>query len=135
VEAVVTYDNPGTFRIMVVRIRDMRVIMEYAYCPVHYASLNLLDPFMTYRPGNSYARPKFGVYRRIVHMTPFGVPDMHINPDGTPDFEKSNFVQAFQREFKERGKISTWFTDIEMDRLKRDDGIVCTVSNCPCQIN
>jgi len=127
-EAVVTYDNPGSFRIRLVRIRDMRVIMEFAFCPIHYASLNLPDPFMTYRPGNSYARPKFGIYRRIVHMNPFGVPDMHITPDGTPCFERSNFVRVFLRE---NWTTSVWFADIEMDRLRRDDGIVCYLRTEP----
>jgi hypothetical protein len=27
-----------------------------------------------FRPGNTYIRPKFGFYRRISHITSFGVP-------------------------------------------------------------
>ena len=134
-EVFVTYDDPGAFRISVVRLRDMREIMAFAFCPVHFASLGLLDPFMTYRPGNSYARPKFGLYRRIVHMTPFGVPDMYIDRYGTPDFERSRFVQAFMSERGgKRWTTTMWFTDIEMDRFRRNDGIVCTVVGCPCHL-
>lgn len=130
-EVVVTYDNPGDFRIRVVRVRDMRMIMEFAFCPVHYNGLGLPDPFMTFRPGNRYARPKFGLYRRIVHMVS-GSPDLHYLDDGiTPCLERSGFIETFQREFRERGGISIWFADIEMDRL-REGGIVCTVTNCPC---
>lgn len=130
-EAVVTYSSgaDADFRIRVVRIRDMEPILQFAFCPDDFAlRANPQDRFMTFRPGNRYARPKFGLYRRIVRG---GMSGLHYLDDGeTPCYERSQFI--FQREFRERGKVSIWFADIEMDRLK-SGGIVCAVANCPCQ--
>ncbi|MCL2804665.1 MAG: polysaccharide lyase [Treponema sp.] len=106
-QETVTYDNPGTFSIKLVRIRDMKVLMEYTYSPAIY---NEPDPFVMYRPFNSYIRPKFGVYRRILHMTPFGLPD------------PANPVLTFLGEEKnERGEreMAVLFADFEMDKLIR----------------
>jgi len=100
-EETVTYDNPGTYRIRLVRIRDMRVLMEYIYSPEQYEEL---DPFAMFRNGNSYIRPKFGVYRRVMHMTPFGLP----NPDDP--------VRDY---LAENNCVSVLFADFEMDKLKR----------------
>ncbi|MDR2542222.1 MAG: hypothetical protein LBC80_02055 [Treponema sp.] len=100
-EQTATYDNPGTFTIRLVRIRDMRVLMEYTYSPAQYEEY---DPFVMFRRGNSYIRPKFGIYRRIYHMTPFGLPDFD-NPVITYHGEKNEMIVLF--------------ADIEMDKLRR----------------
>jgi len=64
-----------------------------------------------YRPGNVYIRPKFGIYRRVFHMTPFGLPDF-VNPVITFFGEKRN----------ERGEreMVVLYADIEMDKLIRN---------------
>ncbi|MDR0455338.1 MAG: hypothetical protein LBH20_01475 [Treponema sp.] len=100
-EETVTYDNPGAYRIRLVRIRDMKVLLEYIYSPEQYEEV---DPFTMFRKGNSYIRPKFGFYRRILHMTPFGLPDM------------DDPVTEFRAEGNE---IVVLYADIEMDKLKR----------------
>jgi len=106
-EQTLTYDNPGAFTIKLVRIRDMKVLMEYTYSPELY---NEVDPFMMYRPQNIYIRPKFGVYRRVLHMTPFGLPNLN-DPVLTFLGEEKN----------ERGERETTvlFADFEMDKLIR----------------
>ena len=107
VHQTVTYDNPGTFDIRLVRIRDMKILMEYTYSPEQY---NEPDPFMMYRPQNIYIRPKFGIYRRIMHMTPFGLPDLN-NP-----------VLAFNGERRNANghrEVIVLFADFEMDKLIR----------------
>ena len=100
-EETVTFDNPGTYRIKLVRIRDMKTLMEYIYSPEQYEEI---DPFAMFRRGNSYIRPKFGVYRRIMHMTPFGLP----NPDDP--------VTEYLAEYNQ---VTVLFADIEMDKLRR----------------
>jgi hypothetical protein len=100
-EETVTYDNPGSFHIKLVRIRDMRVLMEYLYSPEQYEEV---DPFVMFRKGNSYIRPKFGVYRRVMHMTSFGLP----NPEDP--------VTEFNAE---HNAVTVLFADFEMDKLKR----------------
>jgi len=100
-ETTITYDNPGAYRIKLVRVRDMRVLLEYIYSPEHYDEF---DPFVMFRNGNSYARPKFGIYRRIMQMTPFGLPDP-ANP--VPDF------------LAENNEVTVLFADFEMDKLRR----------------
>jgi hypothetical protein len=106
-EETVTYDNPGAFSIRLIRIRDMRVLMEYTFSPELY---NEFDPFMMYRPPNIYIRPKFGFYRRIVHMTPFGLPN-HDDPVLTYFGEPRNANG-------DREAIIL-FADFEMDKLRR----------------
>ena len=100
-ETTITYDNPGAYRIRLVRIRDMRVLLEYIYSPEHYEEF---DPFVMFRNGNSYVRPKFGVYRRIMQMTPFGLPD------------PANPVTDF---LAENNEVTVLFADFEMDKLRR----------------
>jgi hypothetical protein len=100
-EETVTYDNPGAYSIKLVRIRDMKVLMEYIYSPEQYEET---DPFVMFRKGNSYIRPKFGFYRRILHMTPFGLPNM------------DDPVTEFRAEGNE---IVVLYADIEMDKLIR----------------
>ena len=100
-ETTITFDNPGAYSIRLVRIRDMRILLEYIYSPQQYEEL---DPFVMFRNGNSYIRPKFGVYRRVMHMTPFGLP----NPD--------NPVRDF---LGENNEMTVLFADIEMDKLRR----------------
>jgi hypothetical protein len=100
-EETITYDNPGAYSIKLVRIRDMKVLMEYIYSPEQYDET---DPFVMFRKGNSYIRPKFGIYRRILHMTPFGLPNM------------DDPVTEFLAEYNE---IVVLYADIEMDKLKR----------------
>jgi hypothetical protein len=102
-EEVVTYDNPGTYRIKLVRIRDMKVLLEYIHSPRQYDET---DPFVMYRKGNSYIRPKFGIYRRILHMTPFGLPNME------------DIVREYWAEDPEKGVV-VLYADIEMDKLIR----------------
>ena len=106
-EQTLTYDNPGTFSIKLVRIRDMRILMEYTYSPELY---NEVDPFMMYRPQNIYIRPKFGIYRRILHMTPFGLPNI--------DDPVLTFLGE-ERNHKGEREVTVLFADIEMDKLKR----------------
>jgi hypothetical protein len=101
VEETVTYADPGAFRIRIVRIRDMKVLLEYMYSPEHYQEL---DPFVMYRKGNTYIRPKFGIYRRFLHMTPFGLPD------------RDNPVTAF---YAENNELVVLYADFEMDKFKR----------------
>jgi hypothetical protein len=103
----VTYDNPGTFSIELIRVRDMKVLMSYTFSPEHY---NEPDPFMMYRPPNIYIRPKFGLYRRIFHMTPFGLPDFD-NP----------IVTFYGEELNARGEreVAVLFAYFEMDKLIR----------------
>lgn len=99
-EETCTYDNPGAYRISVVRIRDMNVLMEYEYNPEVYDEE---DPFVMFRKGNTYVRAKTGVYRRIMHMTPFGLP----NP------------QDPVLEFNDEGdEVRVLYTDFEMDKWK-----------------
>jgi len=111
----VTYDYPGAYRIRLVRLRDMKILMEYIYSPELYQEP---DPFVMYRKGNSYIRPKFGIYRRIMHVSPFGLPD------------EEDPVTAFLAETKAetldyRGnpvqsqEVVVLYADIEMDKLKR----------------
>jgi hypothetical protein len=100
-EETVTYDNPGAYRIKLVRIRDMKVLLEYIYSPEQYDEV---DPFVMFRKGNSYVRPKFGFYRRILHMTPFGLPNMD---DPVIEFRAEN------------NEIIVLYADIEMDKLIR----------------
>jgi hypothetical protein len=100
-EETVTYDNPGAYRIRLVRIRDMKVLLEYIYSPEQYDEL---DPFVMFRKGNSYIRPKFGLYRRILHMTSFGLPNM------------DDPVTEYRAEHNE---IVALYADLEMDKLKR----------------
>jgi hypothetical protein len=100
-ETTITFDNPGTYMIRLVRIRDMRILMEYIHSPENYEEL---DPFVMFRNGNSYIRPKFGIYRRIQHMTPFGLPD------------PSNPVLDF---LGENNEMEVLFADFEMDKLRR----------------
>jgi hypothetical protein len=100
-EETVTYDNSGTYRIRLVRIRDLKVLMEYIYSPEQYDEV---DPFVMFRKGNSYIRPKFGFYRRILHMTPFGLPNMD---DPVTEFRAEN------------NEVVVLYADIEMDKLKR----------------
>ncbi|MCL2444147.1 MAG: hypothetical protein FWD13_11895, partial [Treponema sp.] len=106
-ETTITFDNPGAYRIKLVRIRDMKVLMEYIYSPEQYDEF---DPFVMYRTGNSYIRPKFGIYRRIMHMTPFGLP----NPDNP-------VLVYFGEERNERGEreMTVLYADFEMDKLRR----------------
>ncbi|MDR2020991.1 MAG: hypothetical protein LBQ14_09530 [Treponema sp.] len=73
VEETITYDNPGAYQFKVVRIRDLKVLMHYVYFPQKYEEKKYLDPFVTYRQGNTYIRPKFGFYRRIRHLDSFSV--------------------------------------------------------------
>jgi len=107
-QQTITYDNPGTFSIKLTRIRDMKVLLEYTYSAGIYDEP---DPFVMYRPGNVYIRPKFGIYRRVFHMTPFGLPDFD-NPVITFYGEKRN----------ERGEreMIVLYADIEMDKLIRN---------------
>ncbi|MDR2701389.1 MAG: hypothetical protein LBB72_03050 [Spirochaetaceae bacterium] len=100
-EETITYDNPGTYRIRLVRIRDLKVLLEYIYSPEHYEEV---DPFVMFRKGNSYIRPKFGFYRRILHMTSFGLPNMD---DPVTEFRAEN------------NEVVVLYADIEMDKLKR----------------
>ena len=102
-EQTVTYDNPGAFKIKLVRIRDMTVLMEYEYFPEEYARENFVDPFVMFRPGNTYIRAKIGFYRRIMHMTPFGLP----NPNDP--------VLEYEHEGDE---VSILYADFEMDKWK-----------------
>jgi hypothetical protein len=103
----VTYDNPGSFSIKLVRIRDMRVLMEYTYSPELY---NERDPFMMFRPPNIYIRPKFGIYRRIYHMTPFGLPNL--------DDPVLTYLGEGRNERGEREMV-VLYADFEMDKLIR----------------
>jgi hypothetical protein len=100
-EETVTYDSPGAYRIRLVRIRDMKVMLEYIYSPEQY---NEIDPFVMFRKGNSYIRPKFGLYRRILHMTSFGLPNME---DPVTEYRAEN------------NEIVVLYADLEMDKLKR----------------
>jgi hypothetical protein len=100
-EETVTYDNPGAYRIRLVRIRDMKVLLEYIYSPEQYDEF---DPFVMFRKGNSYIRPKFGIYRRILHMTPYGLPNMD---DPVTEY------------LAENNEIVALYADLEMDKLKR----------------
>ena len=102
-EQTVTYDNPGAFRIKLVRISDMRILMDYEYLPEQYEKEGHKDPFVMFRPGNTYIRAKIGVYRRIMHMTPFGLPD----PEDP--------VQEF---YDEGGEVRVLYADFEMDKWK-----------------
>ena len=99
-EETVTYDSPGAYRIKLVRIRDMSVLLQWEYNPAIY---NEEDPFVMFRKGNTYVRQKTGVYRRIMHMTPFGLP----NPDDP--------VQEYYNEGRE---VRVLFADFEMDKWK-----------------
>jgi hypothetical protein len=73
VEETITYDAPGAYQFKAVRIRDLKVLMHYVYFPQKYEEEKYLDPFVTYRQGNTYIRPKFGFYRRIRHLDSFSV--------------------------------------------------------------
>jgi len=106
-EQILTYDNPGSFSIKLVRIRDMKILMEYTYSPEHYKEI---DPFMMYRPQNIYIRPKFGIYRRVLHMTPFGLPN--------PDDPVLTFLGEEKNARGER-EVTVLFADFEMDKLIR----------------
>jgi hypothetical protein len=57
-----------------------------------------------FRNGNSYIRPKFGVYRRVMHMTPFGLPN--------PDDPVTDYLA-------ENNSVTVLFADFEMDKLKK----------------
>jgi len=57
-----------------------------------------------FRNGNSYIRPKFGVYRRVMHMSPFGLPD--------PNNPVMDYIA-------ENNEVTVLFADIEMDKLRR----------------
>ena len=103
VEQTVTYDSPGAFRIKVVRIRDMQVLLEWEYFPEEYNSFRNEDPFVMFRPGNTYIRAKFGFYRRIMHMTPFGLPD------------PNNPVLEY---LDEGDEVRILYADLEMDKWK-----------------
>jgi hypothetical protein len=99
-EETVTYDSPGAYKIRLIRIRDMRVLLEWEYNPATYEEE---DPFVMFRKGNTYVRQKNGVYRRIMHMTPFGLP----NP-ADPVLEY----------FQEGNEVRVLFTDFEMDKWR-----------------
>jgi hypothetical protein len=73
VEETAIYDNPGAYQFKAVRIRDLKVLMHYVYFPQKYEEKKYLDPFVMYRQGNTYIRPKFGFYRRIRHLDNFSV--------------------------------------------------------------
>jgi len=100
-EETITYDSPGAYRLRLVRIRDMKVLMEYIYSPEQYQEF---DPFVMYRPENSYIRPKFGLYRRIMHLTPFGLPN--------PEDPVTEFLA-------ENNEVVVLYADFEMDKLIR----------------
>jgi hypothetical protein len=78
---------------------------------------------MMFRPGNTYIRPKFGIYRRIFHMTSFGLPDMG-DLDRTPrEIMDSHMVRAYLNEsinpangLRETAVLYAYF---EMDKLVR----------------
>ena len=94
VEETVVYDSPGAFQFRAVRIRDMKTLMHYIYFPQKYDEI---DPFVMFRNGNTYIRPKFGIYRRIKHLDSFGIP--------------VEYIKDLQDE-------TVLFADFEMDRLK-----------------
>jgi hypothetical protein len=73
VEETITYDAPGAYQFKAVRVRDLKVLMHYVYFPQKYEEKKYLDPFVIYRQGNTYIRPKFGFYRRIRHLDSFSV--------------------------------------------------------------
>jgi len=102
-EETVTYDSPGAYRLKLVRIRDMKVLMEWEYFPEQYEKEGQEDPFVMFRKGNTYIRQKTGVYRRIMHMTPFGLP----NPDDP--------VLEF---YNEGDELRVLYTDFEMDKWR-----------------
>jgi hypothetical protein len=95
--------------------------MSYTFSPQHY---NEPDPFMMYRPPNIYIRPKFGIYRRIFHMTPFGLPDFD-NPVVT--FYGEEIVKRGGKEMRETAVLFAYF---EMDKLIRYGSIQCECRNC-----
>jgi len=123
-EETVTYDNPGAYRIRLVRIRDMKVLLEYIYSPEQYKEL---DPFVMFRKGNSYIRPKFGLYRRILHMTPFGLPNMddpvteyraeHEQDEAAVPYTVIN--ENEETVLNIENEVVVLYADIEMDKLKR----------------
>jgi hypothetical protein len=99
----VTYDNPGSYRIKLVRIRDLRVMMEFEFNPQTFSELNFEDPFVMFRKGNTYIRKKTGFYRRIMHVGPFGVPD------------RDRMILAYMHE---GNAASILYTDLEMDKWR-----------------
>jgi len=111
----VTYDYPGAYRIRLVRLRDMKVLMEYIYSPELYQEP---DPFVMYRKGNSYIRPKFGIYRRIMHVSPFGLPD---EEDPVTEFLAENKAATldYRGNPVQSQEVVVLYADIEMDKLKR----------------
>ncbi|MDR1787481.1 MAG: hypothetical protein LBR16_03415 [Treponema sp.] len=63
VEETISYGEPAAYAFKALRLRDLAPLMQYTYDSAAYTAE---DPFVTYRPGNTYARAKFGFYRRIV---------------------------------------------------------------------
>jgi hypothetical protein len=58
----------SAYRISITRIRDNAILLSWAYTPEAYSVLEgdaEKWPFVTYRSGNSYGRPKYGLYRLV----------------------------------------------------------------------
>ena len=110
-EETVTYDNPGAYRIKLVRISDMRVLLEWEYNPANYEEE---DPFVMFRRGNTYVRQKTGVYRRIMHMTPFGLP----NPQDEVEEYKKEGRKIVDTNGLLISEIQVLYTEFEMDKWR-----------------
>ena len=70
-EESVTYSGDpaiAAYSITVTRIRDNVTLLSYTHTPAQYAALEpdtAKWPFITWRAGNTYGRPKHGLYRLI----------------------------------------------------------------------
>ncbi|GHV96708.1 hypothetical protein AGMMS50293_30280 [Spirochaetia bacterium] len=62
VEETVLYDVPSEYSITITRQSDGMKLLEYTY---NAANWNNPKPFVMIRPGNTFVRPKWGIYRQI----------------------------------------------------------------------
>ncbi|GHU41157.1 hypothetical protein FACS1894190_08920 [Spirochaetia bacterium] len=62
VEEKVLYDDPPEYSIKVTRHSDGKKLLEYTYKAANWKNT---EPFIMIRPGTTFVRPKWGIYRQI----------------------------------------------------------------------
>jgi len=89
-EKVVYSDVNPSLEFNAVRMSDNKELMRWVYDP---AAWNMPVPFRTYRPGNTFIRPKWGIYRAILSN---GVPVVGPLRDETVLFADME-IETFRR--------------------------------------
>jgi hypothetical protein len=109
------YASTGTrpeYEIRMMRMRDMRVLLRYQYDP---ASWNEIDPFFTYRTGNTYGRAKFSFYRRVLHLNDGGVAMVKYPGKANDEEWGAPLPEGYYTELK---TDQVYYADIEVETHK-----------------